>query len=196
MGRGNGDGASNPFHLLSPLLEREHRDDESSRDRSSIERWMGLIRAYTRFFTPEVRGLEHVPAKGPALVIGNHNGIFYMPDAWVTGLAILERRGLDHPVHVLAHDFLFAVPGIGGFLRSIGAVPATGGRAEALLREGGSILDYPGGDWEACRPWRDRHVVDFGGRTGFARSRPPGRGTDRAGGRPRGPRGGGRPVPR
>jgi 1-acyl-sn-glycerol-3-phosphate acyltransferase len=31
------------------------------------------------------------------------------------------------------------------------------------------VLDYPGGDWEACRPWLDRNTVDFGGRTGFVR---------------------------
>ncbi len=169
MGEGSGGRPPNPFGLLSPLLEREHRADQSSRDRSSIDRWIGPVRAYTRYFSPEVRGAEHVPAEGPALVVGNHNCLFYMPDAWITGLSILERRGLDDPLHVLAHDFLFAVPGVGAFLRSIGAVPATGGRAEALLRDGGVLLDYPGGDWEACRPWRDRHVVDFGGRTGFAR---------------------------
>ena len=165
----SGKWSPNPFRWFAPLLEREHTEDESNRDRTSIERWIGPVRAYTRYFTPEVRGLEHVPAEGPALVVGNHNCLFYMPDAWITGLAIVERRGLEHPVHVLAHDFLFPVPGVGGFLRSIGAVPATGGRAEALLREGGIVLDYPGGDWEACRPWRDRHVVDFAGRKGFAR---------------------------
>jgi 1-acyl-sn-glycerol-3-phosphate acyltransferase len=161
--------STNPFQWLSPLLERQHHDDESSRDRSSIDRWIGAVRAYTRYFSPEVRGIEHVPVKGPALVIGNHNCLFYMPDAWISGLSIIERRGLEDPVHVLAHDFLFAVPGVGRFLRSIGAVPATGDRAESLLRDGGVLLDYPGGDWEACRPWRDRHVVDFAGRTGFAR---------------------------
>ncbi len=169
MGGAEGNRSPNPFTWLSPLLERQHREDESARDRSSIDRWIGPVRAYTRYFTPEVRGIEHVPVEGPALVVGNHNCLFYMPDAWIAGLAILERRGLDVPLHVLAHDFLFAVPGVGTFLRSIGAVPAKGGRAEALLREGGVVLDYPGGDWEACRPWRDRHVVDFGGRTGFAR---------------------------
>ena len=158
-----------PLGWLASQLEREHDADESERDPVSVERWMGLVRACTRYFTPEVRGVEHVPAEGPVLVIGNHNCLFYMPDAWITGLAIIERRGVDRPVHVLAHDFLFAVPGVGAFLRSIGAVPATRGRAEALLRDGGALLDFPGGDWEACRPWADRHVVDFCGRTGFAR---------------------------
>ena len=41
--------------------------------------------------------------------------------------------------------------------------------AERALAGGGLVLDYPGGDWEACRPWVDRNTVDFGGRTGFVR---------------------------
>ena len=158
-----------PLSLLQRRLDHEHHDDAPHRDPASIERWVGAVRAYTDYFSPEVRGLEHVPADGPALLIGNHNGLFYMPDTWVTALAIVERRGTDHPAYTLTYDLLFAVPVVGPFLRRIGAIPAGRNEAEAALAEGALVLDYPGGDWEACRPWSERNTIDFGGRSGFVR---------------------------
>ena len=139
------------------------------RDPSVIERAIRPIRAYTRYFSPEVRGVEHLPAEGPALVVGNHNCLFYMPDTWVTALAIVDRRGTEHPAYTLTYDLLFAIPGVGSFMQHIGAIPAGSDEAEAALADGDLVLDYPGGDWEACRPWLDRNTIDFGGRTGFVR---------------------------
>ncbi len=139
------------------------------RDPTYINRHLGIIRAYTSYFTPEVRGTEHIPTEGAALLVGNHNGLFYMPDAWVTALAIVERRGTEQPAYTLTYDLLLSLPVIGTFLRRIGGIPASSDEAERALAAGGLVLDYPGGDWEACRPWVERNIVDFGGRTGFVR---------------------------
>ena len=148
---------------------REGPKPTARRDRSVVERAIPPVRAYTRYFSPEVRGLEHLPAVGPVLVVGNHNGLFYMPDAWVTALAIVERRGTERPAYTLTYDLLLAAPLIGTFLRHIGAIPASSTEAEAALAAGALVLDFPGGDWEACRPWLNRNTIDFGGRTGFVR---------------------------
>ncbi len=162
-------GAPGPLGWLQRRLEHEHGDDAPHRDPAYIERQIETVRAYTRYFSPEVRGIEHIPARGPALLVGNHNGLFYMPDTWVTALAIVERRGTANPAFTLTYDLLFAIPGVGGFLRRIGAIPAGSDEAESALTQGALVLDYPGGDWEACRPWLDRNTIDFGGRTGFVR---------------------------
>jgi len=154
---------------LARRVEREHRDVTAHRDPDYIEGKVAAVRAYTRYFSPEVVGLEHLPPEGPALLIGNHNALFYMPEAWVTALAIIDRRGSDHPAYTLGYDLLFAIPVVGNFLRKIGAIPASSHEAERALGDGALVLDYPGGDWEACRPWMDRNRVDFGGRTGFVR---------------------------
>ena len=92
-----------------------------------------------------------------------------MPDMWVTARAIVDRRGRAQPAYGLTYDLLLAIPAVGSFLRHLGAIPADPAAAEAVLRDGALVLVYPGGDWEACRPWTNRGRVDFGGHTGFVR---------------------------
>ncbi len=161
-----------PLGLLTPLLHRiqSERDGEVfRRDPEYIERELGVARRYTSYFSPEVRGLEHLPTQGPVLVVGNHSGVFYMPEVWITGLAIEERRGIEQPAYALTYDLLLAVPRVGRALRRIGSIPAGNHEAEEALRSAALVVVYPGGDWEACRPWLDRNAVDFCGHTGFAR---------------------------
>jgi 1-acyl-sn-glycerol-3-phosphate acyltransferase len=158
--------------VLAPLsheLEIQHASATPEWDADFVRHVMGPVRGITRYFTPEVRGLENLPATGPVLVVSNHSGLYYMPDAWVTGLAVLERRGLDHEVCVLAHDLILAAPGIGPALRRIGAIPADPDAAAAALGRGSAVVVFPGGAHEACRPWTARDTVDFGGHRGFLR---------------------------
>jgi 1-acyl-sn-glycerol-3-phosphate acyltransferase len=144
-------------------------DPSRQRDPDFIRRQLPAIARYTSYFTPEVRGLDRLPADGPALLVGNHSCLFYMPEVWTCGQAVLSRRGVDAPTYLLAYDFLFALPGVGPYLRRLGAVPASTSQAESALGGGACVLVYPGGDLEACRPWTQRNKVDFAGRKGFVR---------------------------
>ncbi|HLM96453.1 MAG TPA: lysophospholipid acyltransferase family protein [Acidimicrobiales bacterium] len=158
--------------LVGPLLHRiEHEvgGPVFRRDPKFIERQLALMARYTSFFSPEVKGLENLPATGPVLVVGNHSCLMYMPDAWVVGLSLIRRRGLDQPAYALAYDLLFSVPGVGPFLRRIGAIPAGGRQAELALQQGAAVVVYPGGDLEACRSWRQRDLIDLAGHKGFVR---------------------------
>ena len=124
---------------------------------------------YTGYFSPEVRGLDRLPGTGPVLVVGNHSCLFYMPEVWVSARAIMQRRGVEAPLYALGYDLLFAIPGVESVIRRLGAVPAGPTEAESALRHGACVAVYPGGDWEAARPWAQRNQVDFGGRKGFVR---------------------------
>jgi 1-acyl-sn-glycerol-3-phosphate acyltransferase len=120
------------------------------------------------YFTPRVTGRHHLPVTGPALVIGNHSSIYWAPEIWVTFMNMLDHRP-DEPSFGVAHDILLRTPVLGDLLRSFGALPACREAATAGLKDGGAVLVYPGGDWEACRPWTDRGKIDFAGRKGFIR---------------------------
>ena len=161
-----------PLWVFAPLARRIESQRSSApfrRDPGLIEHENRAAHRYASYFSPEVRGLEHLPIDGPVLVVGNHNGVIYTPEVLITGLAIEDRRGFERPAYTLTYDLLLAVPLLGPFLRRMGSIPAGNLEAEAALAEGALVLDYPGGDWEACRPWLDRNTIDFGGRTGFVR---------------------------
>ncbi len=155
--------------LLSQRIAAGRADTSLQRDPDFIRRMLPVIDLYTSYFTPEVRGLDRVPADGPVLLVGNHSGLFYVPEAWTCGQVIVSHRGIGAPAYMLAYDLLFAVPGVGAFLRQLGVVPASTGEAESALTRGACVLVYPGGDREACRPWTQRNQVDFAGRKGFVR---------------------------
>ncbi len=158
--------------LLGPLARRAATDrlaPDPGRDADFVRRIIPAVERYVHYFSPQIRAIENLPAAGPVLVVGNHSGVFYMPDTWLTALAICSRRGVDAPAYGLIHDLLFALPLVGPSMRRLGGVKASGAEAERALREGALVLDYPGGDTEACRPWFERNRVMFSGHTGFVR---------------------------
>ena len=158
--------------LVVPLSRRvahERATPVFRRDPETIRRDLWVWNWVTKYFSAEVLGLENLPESGPVLVVGNHSCLYYMPDAWLTGLSILRRRGIDQPEYSLIYDLLLALPGIGSYLRRVGAIPASGHEAERALEQGAAVLVYPGGDLEACRPWTARNRVDLAGRKGFVR---------------------------
>jgi len=162
--------------LLAPLatLIAERIADERSghvlaRDPDFVRRMVAPVTRGMRYFSPEVRGIENLPATGPVLVVGNHSCLFYMPDTWMVALAITARRGADAPAYALVYDLLLGIPGVGSALRRLGGIPANGREAERVLAEDALVLVYPGGDREACRPWAERNRIVFSGHTGFVR---------------------------
>lgn len=166
--RGRHNGVLAPLTAaLAQRVEAERAGPVTPRDPDFVRRMIPPTTRYVSYFSPEVRGIENLPSSGPALVVGNHSCLFYAPDTWVVALAITARRGLDAPAYALAYDLLFGIPVVGPALRRLGAVPAAGREAERLLAEGNLVLVYPGGDYEACRPWADRNRIDFADRKGF-----------------------------
>jgi 1-acyl-sn-glycerol-3-phosphate acyltransferase len=114
-------------------------------------------------------GFERLPKEGPFLVVGNHSGGQMPPDLPVLLTAWWRERGEDEPVYALFHSFFLGLPGVGPVMERAGAIEAGPAEAEAILRGGGILICYPGGDHEVFRPWRERNRIDFAGRMGFVR---------------------------
>ena len=123
-----------------------------ARDPDFVRRTLPLLWALLRtWFRPEVRGLEHIPETGSALLVGNHSGGNVAPDTLVLAAAFSRRFGADRAFYQLAHDLVVALPWL-RLLRRYGTVRATPATARAALAQGAVVLVYPGGDWEAHRP--------------------------------------------
>ena len=139
------------------------------RDENFLDVLLPLMEIWGRYFGAEVRGFETLPEQGPLLLVGNHSGGNVAPDTAVTIAAWYRERGREQALFGLALDGVFAVPGFETLMRKLGQVPANHENAERVLREGHSVLVYPGGAREAFRPFRDRNVIDFSGHKGFVR---------------------------
>ncbi|GAY18201.1 lysophospholipid acyltransferase family protein [Mycobacterium sp. shizuoka-1] len=122
-----------------------------------------------RYFRAEVRGLERIPRSGAALLVCNHSGGMLTPDVPVFGPAFYAEFGYRRPLYTLAHYGIFLAPW-GPMLPRLGVVHASPRNATAALRSGAVVLVFPGGDFDAYRPTSQRNVIDFDGRTGYART--------------------------
>jgi 1-acyl-sn-glycerol-3-phosphate acyltransferase len=113
-----------------------------------------IVRLWGRL---EVEGLEHVPAKGPVLVVGNHDSYW---DPVVIGLAAIRRR----QIRALSKSSLWKVKGLNRVLDGMGQIPIVRGtgdadaldRAIAELSAGSCIGIFPEGTRSLGRTLRPR----------------------------------------
>ena len=125
------------------------------------------VALFTRLFDPQVIGLEHLPEKGPCLIVGNHAVLGLDMPALLH--AIYSQKGIY--IRGLADHIHFGLPGWAQYLSFFGAVDGyvrstskvaviffpfltffffnfqslrTPRNCSALLREGNHVLVYPG----------------------------------------------------
>jgi 1-acyl-sn-glycerol-3-phosphate acyltransferase len=153
--RANGGAPADPFDAWDP---------------DYIRKTLPALRAFADLYhRAEVRDLRNIPRKGPALLVGNHSGGTLISDTFVFGQAFYEHFGPLRRFHQLAHDLVFAIPGVRASLSRYGTVPASPENMEQALDLGAALLVYPGGDHETYRPSWESAKIDFAGRTGFVR---------------------------
>jgi 1-acyl-sn-glycerol-3-phosphate acyltransferase len=159
------------FEVDRPELALVNDPDPAGtgRDPEFIRRNLGLLETFASYFSPEVRRLEQLPARGPFLIVGNHNGGATPPDMPILMTEWWKQRGVDEPVYGLFHSAFMSIPGVGPAMRKAGGIEADPTAAESALRAGGSVVVFPGGDYDVFRPWTERHQIDFAGRTGWIR---------------------------
>ena len=147
---------------------RVHADDLEARDPELVTLLLDFWRAFgTRYFRARCEGIENVPAQGPVLLVGNHNGALLPSDSFFTALAIRERYGPERRMYALAHDFLFEDPILRSYAQRLGMLRAGHDGAHRALAAGHCVLVYPGSDLDAFRTFRDRSKIVLGGRKGF-----------------------------
>lgn len=140
--------------------------DHELRNPDLVALLMPFMRTLVKvWFRSEVRGLEHVP-DGGALMVSNHSGGLLTMDVPVMATAFFDRFGVDRPFYALAHDILFVGPWA-GLLHRAGIVHAAPDVAHRVLRGGGVVMVFPGGDYDVYRPTTRANTIDFQGRTGY-----------------------------
>ena len=147
---------------------RVHADDLDALDPDLVDLLLDFWRALgARYFRLRVEGVENVPARGPALLVANHNGALVPSDGFFTALAIRDHCGRERRMYTLAHDFLFEDPVLRAYAQRLGMLRAGHDGAHRALAAGHCVLVYPGSDLDTFRPFRDRGKIVLGGRKGF-----------------------------
>ncbi|HEY3726600.1 MAG TPA: lysophospholipid acyltransferase family protein [Solirubrobacteraceae bacterium] len=156
--------------MAGTVARRQRPDPFDFRDPEYIERTLPALRLWSDYyFRADVRGLQHIPGEGPALLVGNHSGGTLIADTFVFGQAFYDHFGSDRRFYQLAHDLVFKTPGLRALVQRYGTVPASPANMSEALRRDAALLVYPGGDHETYRPTWKSDKVDFDHRSGFVK---------------------------
>jgi 1-acyl-sn-glycerol-3-phosphate acyltransferase len=122
---------------------------------------------YRRYFRVHAVGAEHVPARGRAMLVGNHSGGYALDGAMVLASMMLE---LEPPrlAQGMAEKFINQLP-VGSLWSSrTGQFTGLPEHAERLLEDDRLLMVFPEGARGTAKLYKERYsLVDFG--TGFMR---------------------------
>ncbi len=127
----------------------------------------GLVAAYRWYFSVETRGIGHVPARGRAMLVGNHSGGIAIDAAMVVASCLLE---MDPPrlAQGMVEKFMARFPFMNLWMSRTGQFTGLPEHAERLLREERLVMVFPEGARGTAKLYPERNtLVDFG--TGFMR---------------------------
>lgn len=122
---------------------------------------------YHSYFDVEVHGIEHVPPRGRAMLVGNHSGGWALDAVMVIASAFFE---LDPPrlAQGMAEKFIQKMPFMAWFSARIGQLTGLPEHCTRLLNDDRLLLVFPEGARGTAKLYKDRDsLVGFG--TGFVR---------------------------
>ena len=121
---------------------------------------------YERWFRVEVRGVEHVPSTGGALIVANHSGTIAL-DSVMTQVALHDHHPARRHLRMLGADLVFQTPFLSALARKAGHTLACMPDAERLLTSGELVGVWPEGFKGIGKPFSERYKLQRFGRGGF-----------------------------
>jgi 1-acyl-sn-glycerol-3-phosphate acyltransferase len=119
---------------------------------------------YRDWFRTEVSGVEHLPAEGGGLVVGNHSGTLAL-DALMLTVAVREEHHRN--LRLLGADLVFRVPIVSELARKSGVTVACNPDAERLMSTGELVGVFPEGFKGIGKHYSERYKLQRFGRGGF-----------------------------
>lgn len=131
--------------------------DDALRDRlRPVARFL-----FDRWWRVSVRGLANVPAKGPAILIGNHSGAIPV-DAAMLAYALDRHEDSKSPrrvARILYDRFIDDIPAVADIYRRCGGVPARFEVADELLARGELVVIFPEGIGGVAKLFEERYQL-------------------------------------
>lgn len=139
----------------------------------------GMDKDYIRFFARtlfkflsdfywrvEDKGIEHIPASGPAVLVGVHRG--FMPLDGVMALHTVAKHTGRYP-RFLTHPALLKFPFLFNFMTKLGGVVACQESADRILKSNQLLGIFPEGIHGAFCYYRDAYKLHAFGRDAFVK---------------------------
>lgn len=122
---------------------------------------------YRSYFRVKVKGIEHVPARGRAMLVGNHSGGYAVDGAMVLASMLLDMEP-PRLAQGMAEKFLNELPVFSLWTSRVGQLTGLPEHAIRLLEDDRLLMVFPEGARGTAKLYKDRwNLVDFG--TGFMR---------------------------
>ena len=74
---------------------------------------------YRNWFRVQARGVEHIPADGPALIVANHSGVVPL-DAIMLQASVYTEHPAGRNVRLLTADLVYTLPVLASLARKSG----------------------------------------------------------------------------
>jgi 1-acyl-sn-glycerol-3-phosphate acyltransferase len=123
---------------------------------------------WTKYFRVQLRGMEHVPPAGGALVVANHSGGLPYDGAMLIH-AFFRKHPQHRPLRPLVANFAFRSSWMRPVICRIGGVRASMENALSLLARGDLVGVFPEGLRGVGKLFRERYRLAHFGRGGFVR---------------------------
>lgn len=122
---------------------------------------------YRRYFSVEVRGIEHVPARGRVMLVGNHSGGFAL-DGLMVIASMFFAMSPPRLAQGMVEHFVHRLPGFAEWATRLGQLSGLPENAERLLQDERMLMVFPEGARGTAKLFPERYsLVQFG--TGFMR---------------------------
>jgi 1-acyl-sn-glycerol-3-phosphate acyltransferase len=122
---------------------------------------------YRKWFRVQMRGVENLPASGPALVVANHSGVLPL-DAIMLQIGIFDEHPQHRNLRLLSADLVYEVPVLSSMARWSGHVRACREEAKQQLCAGELVGVFPEGFKGIGKRFSQRYQLQRFGRGGFA----------------------------
>jgi 1-acyl-sn-glycerol-3-phosphate acyltransferase len=122
---------------------------------------------YKRYFSVRTAGIDHVPKRGRAMLVGNHSGGVAIDGAMVIASMFID---MDPPrlAQGMAEKFINRVPFMSLWSNRTGHFTGLPEHATRLLEDDRLLMVFPEGARGTAKLYKERHsLVNFG--TGFMR---------------------------
>lgn len=145
-----------------------HGVDPYGIDKKELAKFFTLLRfLYERYFDTECVGIANVPARGRAMLVGNHSGGVALDALMVIASAFLEME-TPRLAQGMAEKFLQKMPFVANFSNRLGQFTGLPEHCIRLLEDDRLLMVFPEGARGTAKLFRERDsLVSFG--TGFVR---------------------------